>query len=83
MVLGHPVAAVPELLGELREVERVAQRLRARPAFRDRRLVEDGEAERAGQGADDSEALLRWRLRRGGEPRPVGPATAYAARDHL
>ena len=43
VVLGHPVAVVAELVGEPREVDRVAQRVGAGRALGDRRLVEDGE----------------------------------------
>ena len=45
VVLGHPVAVVAEPVRELREVDRVAQRLRARGALGDGGLVEHREAE--------------------------------------
>ena len=43
VVLGDPVARVAEPLGEAREVDRVAERVGARVALGDRRLVEDAE----------------------------------------
>ena len=48
VVLGDPVAVVAERVGQPREVERVAQRLRAGRALGDRRLVEDAEAQGSG-----------------------------------
>ena len=46
VVLGEPVAVIAEAVGELREVERVAQRVRPRRALRHRRLVEDAKPHR-------------------------------------
>src|SRR5215831_13305204 len=46
-MLGHPVARVAEPVGELREVEAVAQRLGARMAGGDRREIEDGQRKHA------------------------------------
>ena len=45
VVLGDPVAVIAEPVGEPRQVDRVAQRLRARRALGDGGLVEDREAE--------------------------------------
>src|SRR6185437_6899037 len=42
VMLGHPVAAVPERLDMPREIERIAQRLTGIAAFDDRRQVEYG-----------------------------------------
>ena len=44
VMLGQPVARVAELVGELREVERVAQRVRAGRAGRHRRNIQHGQA---------------------------------------
>ena len=44
VVLGHPVTVVPELVGEPREVDRVAERVGAGRALGDRRLVEYGQS---------------------------------------
>ena len=46
VVLGDPVAVIPEPIREVRQVERVVQRLRPRGSLGDRRLVEDGQAKR-------------------------------------
>ena len=46
VVLGQPVAVIAELVGEPREVERVAQRVGAGRALGDRRLVQDAEHKR-------------------------------------
>ena len=43
VVLGYPVAGVAELVGEHRQVERVAQRVGAGHPLGDGRLVEDAE----------------------------------------
>ena len=48
VVLGDPVAAVPEALGLLDQGDRVAQRVGGRGAAPDRREVEDGQGERSG-----------------------------------
>ena len=57
VVLGDPVALVPEPLGEAGEVDRVAQRVGAGLPLGDRRLVEDGEPQRRGQGRRGTVAL--------------------------
>jgi len=64
MVLGDPVAVVAEAVGQARQLERVAQRLRAGEALGDRGLVEDGEAE-------DEAMLGGARPRLPGYPGPV------------
>ena len=54
-MLGQPVAVVAELVGQLREVERVAQRVGAGRALRDGGLVQDAEHKRIRHSAyDDS-----------------------------
>ena len=43
VVLGHPIAHIAQAVGEPRQIERIAQRLGAGRAGRDRREIEDGE----------------------------------------
>ena len=54
MVLGDPVAVVAEPVGQPRQVDRVAQRLRRGRSLRDRGLVEDAEAQAGGHLRDGS-----------------------------
>jgi hypothetical protein len=49
MVLGDPIAVVAEPIGELGEVDRVAQRPRRADPLRHRRLVEDAEPQTGGR----------------------------------
>ena len=60
VVLGDPVARVPERVGQPREVDAVLERGRARAAFGDRRLVEHAEA----QGRRQRSAAVCGRARR-------------------
>ena len=48
VVLGDPVALVAETVGEPRQIERIAQRHRARRGRGDGRQIEDGKRDHAG-----------------------------------
>ena len=59
-MLGHPVAGVAEPVGELGEVERIAQRDRAGHAGDDRRKIENRERE-----SRERFGLMAWRHQNG------------------
>ena len=78
VVLGDPVTRIPQRVGELCEVDAVPERLPARSALGDRRLVEDAEPQRH----QDAGAVRRGRARRycEGQSSPSTPSSTAARR---